>query len=93
MICRVALHENPPGSVASDEARSFREWLKQWSGFVSGYHVQDSKPGRILSITIWDAEQGLTEHEDRTPPGGSLGIQTERLELFDVVEEFYPHSL
>lgn len=25
---------------------------------------------------------------DRTPPGGSLGIVTDREELFDVVEEF-----
>jgi len=42
----------------------------------------------MLSITIWDSEERLTEHEDLTPPGGLLGIQTERLELFDVVEEF-----
>jgi heme-degrading monooxygenase HmoA len=88
MICRVALHEKPPGSVASDEARSFREWLKGMPGFISGYHVQDSKTGRMLSITIWDSEERLTEHEDRTPPGGSLGIVTEREELFDVVEEY-----
>ena len=88
MICRVALHEKPPGSIASDEARSFREWLKGLPGFVGGYHVQNSKTGRKLTITIWDSEERLTEHEDRTPPGGSLGIQRERLELFDVVEEF-----
>jgi hypothetical protein len=25
---------------------------------------------------------------DRTPPGGPVGITTDRLELFDVVEEF-----
>jgi hypothetical protein len=31
MICRVALHEKPPGSVASDEARGFREWIKVWT--------------------------------------------------------------
>ncbi len=88
MICRVALHEQPPGPITSDEARGFREWLKELPGFVGGYHVQDSKTGRMLTITIWDSEERLTEHEDRTPPGGSLGIQTERLELFDVVEEF-----
>jgi heme-degrading monooxygenase HmoA len=88
MICRVALHEKPPGSVASDEARSFHEWLKALPGFIAGYHVQDSETGRMLSITIWDSEKRLTEHEDHTPPGGSLGIQTQRLELFDVVEEF-----
>ena len=29
MICRVALHEKTPGSVASDEARGFREWIKE----------------------------------------------------------------
>ena len=88
MICRVALHEKPPGSVTSDEAKSFREWLKELPGFVAGYHVQDSKTGRMLTITIWDSQERLTEHEDRTPQGGSLRIQTERLELFDVVEEF-----
>ncbi len=52
MICRVALHEKTPGSVASDEARGFREWIKGLAGFVDGYHVQDSKTGRMLSITI-----------------------------------------
>jgi heme-degrading monooxygenase HmoA len=88
MICRVALHEKPPGSVASDEARSFREWIRELPGFVGGYHVQDSKTGRMLSITIWDSEERLTELQDRSPPDGSLRIQTERLELFDVVEEF-----
>ena len=88
MICRVALHEKTPGSVSSDGARSFREWIKEHPGFVGGYHVQDSKTGRMLSITIWDSEERLTEHEERIPPGGSLGLQTERLELFDVVEEF-----
>jgi hypothetical protein len=42
----------------------------------------------MLTITIWDSQERLTEHEDPTPQGGSLGIETERLELFDVVEEF-----
>ena len=42
----------------------------------------------MVSITIWDSEESMTALRDRTPPGGSLGIQTERLELFDLVEEF-----
>ena len=88
MICRVALHEQTPGSIASEEARGFLAWVKDQPGFVGGYHVQDSKTGRMLSITIWASEERLTEHEDLIPPGGSLGIQTERLELFDVVERF-----
>jgi heme-degrading monooxygenase HmoA len=88
MICRVALLERPPGSVASDAAEGFRDWLKGLPGFVDGYHVQDSKTGRMLTITFWDSEDRLTEHEASTPPGGSLGIQTERLELFDMVERF-----
>ena len=29
MICRVAIHEQTPGSIASDEARGFREWIKE----------------------------------------------------------------
>jgi hypothetical protein len=29
-------------------------------GFVvGGYHVQDSKTGRMLTITIWDSEEGM----------------------------------
>jgi hypothetical protein len=88
MLCRVALHENPPGSVASDEAKGFREWIKEQPGFVGGYHAQDSKTGRMVSITVWDTEESMTALKDRTPPGSPLGIQTERLEVFDVVEEF-----
>jgi heme-degrading monooxygenase HmoA len=88
MICRVALHEKPPGSVASDEARGFREWIKGLAGFVDGYHVQDSKTGRMLSITIWESEESMEELRDLTPQGGSLGIRTDREEFFDVVEKY-----
>jgi heme-degrading monooxygenase HmoA len=88
MICRAALHEKPPGSVASDEARGFREWIKGLVGFVDGYHVQDSKIGRMLSITIWDSEESMEALRDLTPEGGSVGIRTEREELFDVVEKY-----
>ena len=88
MICRVALHEKTPGSVSSDEARGFRGWIKEQPGFVGGYHVQDSETGRMLSITIWGSEEGLEALRGHTPPGGSLGIVTDREELFDVVEEY-----
>lgn len=88
MICRVALHEKTPGSVTSDEARSFREWITEQPGFVSGYHVQDSKTGRMLSITIWDSEESREALKERTPPDGPVGITTDREELFDVVEKF-----
>ena len=88
MICRVAIHEHSPGSIASEEARSFREWIKEQPGFVGGYHVQDSKTGRMLSITIWDSEESMEALREHTPPGGSLGIVTDREEPFDVVEEY-----
>ena len=88
MICRVALHEKPPGSITSDEARSFRAWLKEQPGFVGGYHAQDSETGRMVSITVWDSHGSMEALRDSTPPGGSLRIVTEREELFDVVEEY-----
>jgi heme-degrading monooxygenase HmoA len=88
MFCRVALHEKTPGNVASDEARSFHGWIKEQPGFVGGYHVQDSKTGRMLSITIWDSKESMEALRGETPPGGSLGIVTDREELFDVVEEY-----
>ena len=74
--------------MSSDEARGFREWIKEQPGFVVGYHVQDSETGRILSITIWDSEESRAAIKERTPPGGPVGITTDREELFDVVEEF-----
>jgi len=40
MVCRVALHDKTPGSVASDEPKGFRGWIKGLPGFVDGYHVQ-----------------------------------------------------
>lgn len=86
MICRVALHEETPGPISSDEAREFREWLKAQAGFIAGYHVQDSETGRMLSFTIWDSEERL--ENDENAPGPPIGVQTERLELFDVVEQF-----
>ena len=51
-------------------------------------HVQDSQTGRMLSITIWDSEESMEALKGETPPGGSLGIVTDREELFDVVEEY-----
>ena len=88
MFCRVALHEKTPGSVATDDARGFRNWVKEQPGFVDGYHVQDSKTGRMLSITIWNSEESMEALRDLTPQGGSLGIRTDREELFDVVEKY-----
>ncbi len=61
---------------------------KEQPGLVAGYHAQDSKTGSMASIIIWDSEERMAALRDRIPPGGPLGIQTERLELFDVVEEF-----
>jgi heme-degrading monooxygenase HmoA len=57
-------------------------------GFVGGYHVQDSKTDRMLSISIWDSEESMEALREHTPPSGSLGIKTDREELFDVVEEY-----
>jgi hypothetical protein len=42
----------------------------------------------MVSITVWDSQDSMEELRDTTPPGGSLGIVTEREELFDVVEEY-----
>ncbi|MBA3423180.1 MAG: hypothetical protein H0U04_01325 [Rubrobacter sp.] len=88
MICRIAIHEKTPGSVASEEARGFREWIREQPGFVGGYHARDSGTGRMVSITVWDSEESIMALGDRTPPGGPVGITTDRLEIFDVVEEF-----
>jgi hypothetical protein len=88
MFCRVGLHEKTPGSVSPDAARGFREGIKEQPGFVGGYHVQDSKMGRMLSITIWDSQESWAALQERTPPGGPVGIPTDRKELLDVVEEF-----
>jgi hypothetical protein len=70
MFCRVALHEKTPGSVASEEARGFRNWVKELPGFVDGYHVQNSKTGRMLSITIWESEVSMEALRGETPSGG-----------------------
>jgi len=88
MFCRVALHEKTPGSVASDDARGFRNWVKEQPGFVDGYHIQDSETGRMYSITIWESEESIDALRGHTPPGGSLGIEADREELFDVVERY-----
>ena len=88
MICRVAIHEQTPGSIASDGARSFREWIKEQPGFVGGYHAQDSQTLKSVSITVWDSKESMMALRDRTPPGGPVGITTDWQEIYDVVEEF-----
>jgi hypothetical protein len=52
MICRVATHAQTPTPITSDEARSFREWLKEQPGFIDGYHAQDPETGRAASNTV-----------------------------------------
>ena len=42
----------------------------------------------MVSITVWDSQESMEALRDGSPPGGSLGIVTEREELFDVVEEY-----
>jgi len=88
MICRVAIHEQSPASIASDEARSIREWIKEQPGFGGGYHAQDSQTLKSVSITVWDSKESMMALKDRTPPGGPVGLTTDWQELYDVVEEF-----
>jgi hypothetical protein len=64
------LHDKTPGSVASDEPKGFRGWIKGLPGFVDGYHVQDSETGRILSITIWESKESMQALRGRDPSGG-----------------------
>jgi hypothetical protein len=93
MIGRVAIHERTPGSIASEEARGFRAWIKEQPGSsvatmrrtqrrVSQYPSQCGTP-RIVC-----GRSGIWALRDRTTPGGPVGIKTDREELFDVVEEF-----
>ncbi len=42
----------------------------------------------MYSITIWESEESMQALREETPPGGSLGIVTDREEFFDVVEEY-----
>jgi heme-degrading monooxygenase HmoA len=88
MICRVATHAQTPTPITSDEARSFREWLKEQPGFIDGYHAQDPETGRAVSITMWDSRDSMMALRDFTPPGGAAGITTEWFEIYDVVERF-----
>ena len=48
----------------------------------------DGLGSRMLSITIWDSEESRAAQVGLTPPGGPVGITTDREEGFDVVEEF-----
>jgi heme-degrading monooxygenase HmoA len=86
MLCRVATHERTP-DITSEDARRFRSWLKEQPGMVRGYHVQDSKTGRTVSITIWESEEDMMALKNVVPPGGSIGLKP-TVEIFDVVEEF-----
>jgi hypothetical protein len=42
----------------------------------------------VTARTIWDSEESMEALRGEIPPGGSLGIVTDREELFDVVEEY-----
>ena len=86
MLCRVATHERTP-DITSEDARRYRSWIKELPGMIGGYHVQDAKTGKTLSITIWDSEENLMALKESVAPGGSIGLKP-TVEIFDVVEEF-----
>ena len=86
MLCRVATHKRTP-DITSEDATRFRSWIKEQPGMIGGYHVQDSKSGKTLSITIWDSEENLRVLKESVSPGGSIGVKP-TVEIFDVVEEF-----
>ena len=85
MLCRVATHKRTP-DITSEDARRFRSWIKEQPGMIGGYHVQDSKTGKTLSITIWDSEENMMALKDSVSPGGSI-VSKPTVEIFDVVEE------
>ena len=91
MICRVATHEQTPGSITSEGAKGFRDWIKEQPGFVGGYHAQDSKTGRSVSVTVWDSEESIIALRDRTPPVGPVGMKPVSVEVFDVVGSSSAH--
>ena len=72
MTHRDAPHENPPGSITSDEARGFRAWLEEQRGFVGGYHAQDAQTGRMVSITVWDSRDSMEAPRDSTRRAGAI---------------------
>lgn len=46
MICRVAIHEQAPGSINSGRARGFREWIKEQPDFVASVATMHRTPRR-----------------------------------------------
>ena len=88
MICRVAIYERAPDSIASGDAKAYRDWMKEHPGFVGGYHAQDSETGRAASVTVWDSVESMMALTDHTPPGGPMGMLPISVESFDMVEQF-----
>ena len=89
MVIRVAMFDKKPAQHDDKELMGeFRSWMKSQPGFHAGWHAQDSKTGRALSISIWKDMACVLAMKDRTFPGGTLGIKPDKVELFDEVEEF-----
>jgi hypothetical protein len=84
MLCRVATHKRTP-DITSEDARRFRSWIKEQPGMLGGYHMQDSKTGKTLSI--WDSEENLMALKESVSPGGSIGLKP-TVEIVNVLEEF-----
>ena len=88
MICRVAFHDSVPGPITSEQASSFRAWMKQMPGFVDGWHAIDDTTGRVVSFTVWESEEHLLALRDKMPPGGPAGMKPSLIETFSTALRF-----
>ena len=92
-VARVAVFDHAPVRKPDDDRRaaSLRAVVSAQPGFVAGYHLLDEGTGRMMSVTVWEDDEGMQAGEAAVrarPAEDQRGISPDRIERWLVESAF-----
>ncbi|MBA3459887.1 MAG: hypothetical protein H0T46_07995 [Deltaproteobacteria bacterium] len=89
MITRIATFNTEP-DLDPVKHEEFRQWMGTQPGLVHGYHLKDTKTGKVMSISFWTDRESMLAMKDRVFPGGPLNLKPDTVEILEVAHTFGP---
>ncbi len=57
-------------------------------GFIKAHHCRNPETGAAASVSYWNSRDELLALKTKTPPGGSIGMKPDRVEIYEVEHTF-----
>ena len=89
MLARIATFDQAPGSIDDRAVTRLREIVRAQPGFRVGYHLQDPKSGKVMSIVVVDGPEtfaAMGEALAARAPEDRVGVDPEHVEFYEGVE-------